>query len=214
MANHVYFNIQIEGLSEEQHNCLFKSERSTRPHWDEGQPPIEYHELVEIHEQPFMSNVPREYDEEGWLKDSYQWYCDNCGAKWVNIEEWEDGYLSGHSAWSMPTAMVENMLTYASAKFNTVLNATMTYEDEFRNFIGRDDFETYFNDGEWDCSTSEDYIDGNELTAMVENKFDCDCGDNDFEWFDEYKDTGIVPQEWIDEVVYNYFETGELNDTV
>ena len=214
MANHVYFNIQIEGLTEEQHNCLFKSERNTRPHWKEGESPIEYHELVEIHEQPFMSNVERTYDKEGWIEDSYNWYVDNCGAKWVNIEEWEDGLLSGHSAWSMPTAMVENMLEYASNRFGVELSARMTYEDEFRNFIGIDEFETFFVDGEYCVSTDEDYIDGSNLTEMVEEKFNCDCGDDDFEWFDEYKDTGICPQEWIDEVVYNYFETGELNDTV
>ena len=39
----------------------------------------------------------------------------------------------------------------------------------------------------------------------------CDLSSDDFDWWDEYKDTGIVPQEWLDEVVYNFFDTGELN---
>jgi len=212
MANHVYFDISVEGLTEEQWECLFKTEELERPHWKEGEPPIKFRELVEIHEQPFMSNVERTYDEDGWIEGAYEWYCNNCGAKWVNIEEWDYDRITGHSAWSMPTPMVENMLTYASNRFGVELSATMTYEDEFRNFIGRDDFETYFSDGEWDCSTSEDYIDGNELTRMVEEKFDCDCSDDDFDWWEEYKDTGIVPQEWLDGVVMDYFETGELND--
>lgn len=212
MANHVYFNITVEGLTEEQYTCLFKTEEITRTREDGSK--WSTHELLEVHEQPFMSNVPREYDEDGWIKNSYQWYCDNCGAKWVNIEDWEGGMITGYSAWSMPTPMVENMLEYASNRFGVELTARMTYEDEFRNFIGIDEFETYNVDGEYCVSTDEDYIDGNNLTEMVEEKFDCDCGEDDFEWFEEYGDTGICPQEWIDEVVYNYFETGELNDSI
>lgn len=212
MANHVYFNIQIEGLTDEQYTCLFKTEEITRTREDGSK--WSTHELLEVHEQPFMSNVPRKYDEDGWIKNSYQWYCDNCGAKWVNIEDWEGGMITGYSAWSMPTAMVENMLEYASNRFGVELTARMTYEDEFRNFIGIDKFETYSEDGEYCVSTDEDYIDGNNLTEMVEEKFDCDCREDDFEWFEEYGDTGICPQEWLDEVVYNYFETGELNDSI
>jgi len=215
MANHVYFNLSLEGLTDEQWDLMFKSQKSTRPHWKEGEPDIEYHELAEVHEQPFMSRVDREYDEEGWISDSYQWYCDNCGAKWVNIEEWENnGYITGYSAWSTPQQMVVNLLEYASNRWKLELTAKMTYEDEFRNFIGIDEFETYEEDGEWYCSFDEDYIDGNELTKMVEEKFDCDCRDDDFQWGDYYKDTDIVPQEWLDDVVYNYFETGELNGAV
>ena len=140
MANHVYFNIEIDGLTEEQHNCLFKTEINSRPHWNEDEPPIDYEELVEIHEQPFMSNVERTYDKDGWIENSYSWYCDNVGAKWCNIDEWGHGYITGYSAWSTPYRMVENMLEYASQRFNVELSAKMTYEDEFRNFIGRDFF--------------------------------------------------------------------------
>ena len=214
MANHVYFNISVEGLTEEQWDCLFKSEEHERPHWKEGEPPIKYHELIDLHEQPFMSNIAREYDEDGWIKESYQWYCDNVGAKWCNIEEWENhGYMNGYSAWSTPYQMVINMLEFASNKFNVELSAKMTYEDEFRNFIGVDHFETY-KDDEYYCAHDENYIDGGELNTMLEEKLQCDLNDDDFEWFEEYKDTGIVPQEWTDEVVYNFFDTGELNDPV
>lgn len=210
MANHVYFTIQIDGLSEEQHECLFKSEEVERPHWQEGEPPIKYQELVEIHEQPFMSKVDRKYDDEGYLDDAYMWYCNNCGAKWVNIEEWDWGHISGYSAWSTPQQMVENMMEFASNKFNVELSARMTYEDEFRNFIGVDHYETYHNEGEYYCATDENYVDGNDLNALLEENLGCEISSDDFEWFEEYKDTGIVPQEALDEVVYNFFETGEL----
>ena len=213
MANHVYFNINVEGLTEEQWECLFKSEEQVRPHWMEGEPPIKFKEPVEVHEQPFMSNVERTYDDEGWLEDSYNWYCREIGAKWCNIEEWEHPMLTGYSAWSTPYQMVCHMLEYASNRFNVELSAKMTYEDEFRNFIGVDHFETY-KDDEYYCAHDENYIDGNELNSMLEEKLGCDVSDDDFEWFEEYKDTGIVPSEWIDEVVYNFFETGELDGTV
>ena len=209
MANHVYFNISINGLSEEQHDTMFKSEVNNRPHWKEGEDPIEFRELVDLHEQPFMSKVDRVYDDEGWIENSYNWYIDNCGAKWVDIEEWEDT-ISGYSAWSAPIHMVEHMLEWASNQFNIELSASMTYEDEFRNFIGVDHFETYHEDGEYYCSHSENYIDGNELTAILEEELKCDVSDDDFEWFEEYKATGLVPQECIDEMVYEFFDTGEL----
>ena len=212
MANHVYFNLSVEGLTDEQWDSLFKSEEHERPHWNEGEPAIKYKELIDLHEQPFMSNIAREYDEDGWIKESYQWYCDNVGAKWCNIEEWENhGYMNGYSAWSTPHQMVCNMLEFASNKFNIELSAKMTYEDEFRNFIGRDFFETYHEEGEYYCSSDEEYIDGGELNTLLEEKLQCDLNaDEDFEWFEEYKETGIVPQEWVDDLVYNFFDTGEL----
>ena len=210
MANHVYFTIEIDGLSEEQHECLFKSEEVERPHWQEGEPPIKFKELVDLHEQPFMSKVERTYDKDGWIEDSYNWYCNNIGAKWCHIEEWEHYSITGHSAWSHPVAMVENMLEWASNQFNIELSAKMTYEDEFRNFIGVDHFETYHNEGEYYCAHSENYIDGGELNAILEEELGCDVSDDDFEWWEEYKDTGLVPSECVDEMVYSFWETGEL----
>ena len=56
----------------------------------------------------------------------------------------------------------------------------------------------------------ENYIDGNELTAILEEELGCDVSDDDFDWWEEYKDTGLVPQECIDEMVYEFFDTGEL----
>ena len=210
MANHVYFNIEIDGLTEEQHECLFKSEVTSRPHWIEGEDPIEYKELIDLHEQPFMSKVERTYDKDGWIEDSYNWYCFNIGAKWCHIEEWDYGMITGHSAWSHPVAMVENMLEWASNQFNIELSAKMTYEDEFRNFIGVDHFETYHNEGEYYCAHSENYIDGSELNELLELHLGCDVSSDDFDWYEEYKESGLVPSECVDEMVYSFWETGEL----
>ena len=213
MANHVYFNISVEGLDEEQWATLFKSETVKRKNWDDEEYEIE--ELLEVHEQPFMSAVERTYDDEGWIENSYSWYCDNIGAKWCNIEEWENhGYITGYSAWSTPYEMVNNLMEFASNKYRTELSAKMTYEDEFRNFIGVDYFESYKDEDEkvYYCSHTEEYVDGNDLNRVVEEHFDCDVTDEDFEWWDERKNQyGEMqsPSEFADDVVYEFFETGE-----
>ena len=49
-----------------------------------------------------------------------------------------------------------------------------------------------------------------ELTTIVEEELNCNVSDDDFEWWEEYKDTGLVPQECMDEMVYDFFDTGEL----
>lgn len=215
MANHVYFNIDIEGLTEEQWEPMFKSEVVKRKHWKEGEPDIEFNELAEVHEQPFMSDVPKEYDEDGWIKDSYNWYINNCGAKWVTIESWEYSYLSGYSAWSTPCYMVENMLGWLSRTYNTVVSAKMTYEDEFRNFIGVDYFETWCDEdtGEWEVTHSENYLDGEELNDKVKELLGIEDFGTDFEWFDPMTDKDgneVTPSELQDDLVYGFFEKGEL----
>ena len=213
MANHVYFNISVEGLNEEQWATLFKTEEITYPDYMDENVTSTRLDLVEIHEQPFMSAVERTYDDEGWIENSYSWYCNNIGAKWCNIEEWEHGMITGYSAWSTPYQMVINLMEFASNKYRTELSAKMTYEDEFRNFIGVDYFETYkMEDSVFYCSHTEEYVDGNDLNAAVEEHFNCDVTDEDFEWWEERKNQyGEMqePSEFADDVVYEFFETGE-----
>ena len=89
MANHVYFTIHVEGLEDEQFQQHVKYETRTGKNYNDEE--YEYKALLEIEEQSFMSNVFKEF-EEGHLKDSYDWYCENVGAKWCHIEECEYGY--------------------------------------------------------------------------------------------------------------------------
>jgi hypothetical protein len=213
MANHVYFNISVEGLDEEQWAALFKTEERTNKDY-EGKD-YTFTDLVEIEHQPFMENVDKEFDDDNFLINAYNWYCDNVGAKWCHIEEWENhGYISGYSAWSTPYEMVNNLMEYASNKYQIELSAKMTYEDEFRNFIGVDYFESYKDeeDKEYYCSHTEEYVDGNDLNRVVEEHFDCDLEDEEFNWGDEIKNQYgemQVPSEFADDVVYEFFETGE-----
>ena len=212
MANHVYFNISVEGLNEEQWKTLFKEEERTGTNYEGNE--YSYKDLDEVHEQPFMSAVERTYDEDGWIENSYGWYCDNIGAKWCHIEEWEYGMITGYSAWSTPYQMVINLMEFASNKYRTELSAKMTYEDEFRNFIGVDYFESYKDEDNkaYYCSHTEEYVDGNDLNIAVEEHFNCDVTDEDFEWWDERKNQyGEMqsPSEFADDVVYEFFESGE-----
>ena len=80
-----------------------------------------------------MKNLGQEWEhniEGGSLENGYDWYCENVGAKWCNIEEVEETQVYGYSAWSPPIEMLGHLAKY------TKTGLRMTYEDEFRNFIG------------------------------------------------------------------------------
>jgi len=225
MANHVYFNITIEGLDE---GCkalekAFPIIEGERPHWQEGEPPITYKEIIEVDKLPMYENCGQEYDEDGNQTNWYDWGCTNVGAKWISLEDWEfydhGGYISGHSAWSHPYPFCERLAKYLSETTHNPISITMTYEDEFRNFFGVDSFYSTWNDLEGECLVDheENYIDGSELTDIVREKFGEQIDDEDFDWWDLVETVDgdeRSASEFSDDVVYNFFETGELNDTV
>ena len=75
MANHVYYNVEVEGLTEEQFNCLWKTEEVKYVDYnDEERTRLD---LIDLHNQPFMLKIDRKEDEDGWIQDSYNWYCNN-----------------------------------------------------------------------------------------------------------------------------------------
>ena len=201
MANHVYFTIQVEGLEDEQFQENVTYETRTGKNYKDEE--YTYRELLEIEEQPFMSNVFKEF-EDGHLKDSYNWYCENVGAKWCNIDECEDSYISGYSAWRQPHELVLNLVEFFAKKYNTEVTASMTYEDEFRNFMGKqyygsDKCEEGWYSYEGDCIE----IDGDELVEEFKERFpDLDVEAEDFDWYDEVKTGGdvIYPNEVLDEI--------------
>ena len=225
MANHVYFNITVEGLDE---NCkalekAFPVIEGQRPHWKEGEPPITFKEIVEVDKLPMYENYGQEYDEDGNQTNWYDWGCSNVGAKWIHFEDWEfytyGGYISGHSAWSHPHPLCERLAMYLSETTKNPISITMTYEDEFRNFFGVDRFESYWNDKykEYVVDVDENYIDNSELADIMRAKFGEQIDDEDFDWWDTHKTTDgeeLSPSEFSDEVVYNFFETGVLSDSV
>ena len=212
MANHVYFTITIDGVNESEWEHLFKEEEITyKDYQDQEQTRID---LVELHDQPFYEGVGEKIiGENGWLENGYDWYCENVGAKWCNIEDWSSGYIYGYSAWSQPTMLAENIVRFLSEKYDREFNAKMTFEDEFRNFIGIEYFDSWKLEDEWAVGVDENIIDGQEINDLVEENYKCDISSEDFDWWDEREDINgavTVPSEYADDLVYNFFETGQL----
>ena len=206
MANHVHFTIHIEGIEDEQFNESVKTEKRTIKDWSDND--MEITEFLELEYQPFMSNVSKEFDEDGDLKDSYDWYCDNVGAKWCHIEEMQDGYVAGYSAWRQPHELVINIMEFYANKYNTEVSASMTYEDEFRNFMGKQYYGTVEDDGwtAWEGDYTE--TDGTELCEQFHDLYpSIKSNEDDFEWDGEYEVEGekIYPSEVLDELADDFW---------
>jgi hypothetical protein len=190
MANHVYFNITSEKPMD---NC-FKTIKVERD-WGVGK--IEMEEFSPLFEQPFMQKAMKgvEIDEDGWPTASYDWHVNNIGAKWCNLEDYDEDFLTGYSAWSPPVEMVSNLAIFLKT------NLTMTYEDENRCFIG---IAWVDENGEEDVEELED----GDLQWELAQAMGLDELPDDFDWDDEQKDLdGQSGQEWTDDFVYEWFSS-------
>ena len=148
---------------------------------------------------------PKPYDEKDW----YGWGCESMGAKWVSIEDYQYDNISGYSAWSPPNPMVENLVQYIFDKVGGDVRATITYEDEFRNYIGKAEF--WIEDGQSMYDVDEVESDG--LIDTLEEWSGWKTQEPDFEWWELTKAKNgeeYEPQEVMDEMVYGFFEDGRL----
>ena len=209
MANHVYFNIDLD-INEDQVDKLREImgvafEENERDYG--GDKPMKIREWdaskLPIYDTP--------YEEDNW----YTWGCENMGAKWVHIEEYDDyGVISGHAAWSHPIALVENLIKTLCELTETSVYGSMTYEDEFRNFFGRDSFESYIHEDNIEMSWDENYIDSDDYMASMRDKFGDKLDDEDFDWWEDQEDVDgnvVNPQEYADDLVYEFFSSGDWN---
>jgi len=208
MANHVHFTIHIEGIEDEQFNSQVKWEKRTIKDWNNND--MEIDQIVELEEQPFMDVGEKLYTEQGWMENSYDWYCDNVGAKWCHIEEMQDGYIAGYSAWRQPHELVINLMEFYANTYETEVSASMTYEDEFRNFMGKQYYGTVHDDEGW-SAWEGDYseTDGTALCEQFDELFpSLNSSDDDFEWHDEHEVDGetIYPYEVLDELADQFWE--------
>jgi hypothetical protein len=208
MANNVYFTISIEGLTDEEFNSSVKMIKGTRNDYDGN--PYDYEDYAEIENQPFMDNVDKSFDNDGYLNDSYDWYCREVGAKWCHIEEVQDSYISGYAAWRQPIELVLNILQYFANKYDDNISATMTYEDEFRNFMGKQYFDTQKWD-DWESIEGEcNETDGEELIELFNEMYpSIDTTVEDFDWHAEYEVKGesIYPSEMLDQLADEFWES-------
>ena len=189
MANHVSF--YITATEDVDFTESFKMHTYTRT-WEDSS--WEVTEPIELEKQPFMADLEQEWDKDnGWLDNSYDWYCENVGAKWCNVEDVEETQVYGYSAWSPPIEMLGHLAAHMKA------NLRMNYEDEFRNFVGV----AFANET---GNTSFEETDGDDFVEQLCEELGIDELPDDFEWWEEYEDSGIVPQEWLDDAVYNWFD--------
>jgi hypothetical protein len=85
----------------------------------------------------------------------------------------------------------------------------MTYEDEFRNYIGKSEF--WIEDNQ--CDFDIDEVDGAELNEVMEEWSGWDTSSEEFSWWDLCKAKNgeeYEPQEVIDEMVYGFFDDGKV----
>ena len=182
--------------------------KGTRNDYDGN--PYDYEDYAEIENQPFMGSVDKSFDKDGYLQNSYDWYCREVGAKWCHLEEVQDGYISGYAAWRQPVELVSNILEYFANKYDDNVSATMTYEDEFRNFMGKQYFETEKYD-DWESVEGDIYeTDGEELIELFNEMYpSIDTTVEDFDWHGEYKVEGesVYPSEMLDQLADEFWES-------
>ena len=194
MANHVYFNVTVDGNNECMKGFSSAMEMTSveRKNWT-GEGTTIVRELLDIDKLKFMPEGT--YDKDGYLEDSWNYYVNNVGAKWCNVEEVEEDSFSGYSAWSAPTQFVVYLHEYLYDHHDKNHSIKMTYEDEFRNFIGV----AHFHDANYDWEE----IDSAELMEELRKVFG-DVVDNEDFWDGEYEQGD--PSEEMDNIVWEWFE--------
>ena len=65
----------------------------------------------------------------------YEWTTANIGPKWCYLEEFDETYMSGTSAWCYPEEGI-TMLLEILEEFDPNIITSVTYEDECPNFAG------------------------------------------------------------------------------
>ena len=193
MANHVYFSVYLDG-KEEAHKGWSSAMELTSVERElyDGTKYVS-NELLDIDKLKFMPEGT--YDKDGWLEDSWNYYVNNVSAKWCNVEEVEADYFSGYSAWSPPIQFVQYLHEYLYDHHDKKHSIKMTYEDEFRNFIGV----ARYYDGNY---TIEE-IESADLTEELRKVFG-DVVDNEDFWDSEYEQGD--PSQELDEIVWQWFE--------
>ena len=197
MANHVYFGVGINGNEK----CLkafkdvMKTEKSLFYTDSDGKK--HYHDtVIDIDKLGFMPVGT--YDEDDYLENSWEYYVNNVGAKWCHIEDLGEEYFSGYSAWSPPVELIEYLSTYLF-QFDSNHTIKMSYEDEFRNFIGVAHVEggiSSVEELEWD-----------EISEWLTTELGIEELGEDFDWSEPREELGDTPaDEWLDYKVCDWQE--------
>jgi len=199
MANHVYFSVYLDGNEEALKGWSSAMElTSVERELYDGTKYVS-NELLDIDKLKFMPEGT--YDKDGWLEDSWDYYVNNVGAKWCNVEEVGEVYFSGYSAWSAPIQFVQYLHEYLYDHHDKKHSIKMTYEDEFRNFIGV----AHYSDGvnTWEELDSEDIKD--LMREVFGDRVDsADFWEHDVHRTLEGEEASAIEE--LDEIVWKWFE--------
>jgi hypothetical protein len=168
MANHVQWSLNFSSINEE-----------AREYFLEMQKRVRKDNTYKWFGDLWVDNKEGSptYEE----SEKYEWTLDNIGPKWCYIDDMDDTYISGHSAWVQPEEGL-NWLLSEIAKYDPNFVATFQYDDEMPNFFGAAVYQ-----GE-ECLTNEEW-DWDELIKECCKKFPEEIGGKynheDGEWADE-----------------------------
>lgn len=185
MANHVSSYIEFENLSDKSadwinsfaFNGFGASENKPDP-------------------QTILPTIYENYEE------SYDFYVDNIGAKWLTFEQVEDGLIHIVTAWSPAYGFYNRLYEYLH-KDSPDLVMWVRYDDEMPNFVGCFGRSPY---GEY-----EEYLEGDDAYRdAVGDVPSTEDEQGSWEWNDEWYDK---LEEWYDkELVFFQEETKELKE--
>ena len=190
MANNVYSYISLEGLSDKASDFLLSIE----------EPANETETMCKIY------NIPYEGESTDDVVNSYDWYIDNVGAKWLSFEDISEYGLSATSAWSPPIAFYNALFEKLKSLDSPDLLMWCRYDDEMPNFVG-----VY---GRYKTMDYDEYVEGDESyeQCIGDLPYSVIPSDNDEEE-DEYEyneDWNDSLDTWCDEE-YKFF-MNEIKD--
>ena len=91
------------------------------------------------------------------------WYNENIGSKWCYLEEYDNDYFFGKSAWAAPEAGLQ-WLAEQLAKLDEDLIMNVSFEDEGPNFAG---WMVFSGDEIWE----EGYIEDDHFLGVVQESY-------------------------------------------
>ena len=181
MAKNVYSYVSFEGLSDKASDVLLSLE----------EPANETETMCMIY------NIPYEGESTDDVINSYDWYIDNIGAKWISFEDISEYGIAATSAGSPPIAFYDALFEKLRSLDSPNMEMWCRYDDEMPNFVGvygryKDtDYDECVGDGDYqECIGDTPY---NTITD--------EDGKEDVEWSDTWNDSLDV----FCEKEYGYF---------
>tara|TARA_R110000744_G_scaffold20277_2_gene53200 strand:+ start:3765 stop:4433 length:669 start_codon:yes stop_codon:yes gene_type:complete len=120
MANHVNFTVNFDQINEAATTKL--KEIYARIRNEEGS-------------HAWFSDMFVEGDLSYEDTGKYEWTTANIGPKWCYLEEFDETFMNGTSAWCYPEEGITKLLEILE-EFDPNIITSVTYEDECPNFVG------------------------------------------------------------------------------